>query len=136
MNDEAVHGVPSSRRLRWGDLVKLDVTAELRATWRTIPNHYIQLTPGKPYASCGAERTSNFVTCGCSFEHRVLHLPKDEGNNATSSGQAVYVGLSLHGHATSLGERYEERLAKRSRIMLAVSPRQTPRVHRTWGQSR
>jgi methionyl aminopeptidase len=29
VNDEAVHGVPSERRLRRGDLVKLDVTAEL-----------------------------------------------------------------------------------------------------------
>lgn len=29
VNDEAVHGVPGHRRLREGDLVKLDVTAEL-----------------------------------------------------------------------------------------------------------
>lgn len=29
VNDEAVHGVPGQRRLRRGDLVKLDVTAEL-----------------------------------------------------------------------------------------------------------
>jgi methionyl aminopeptidase len=29
VNDEAVHGIPGQRRLRRGDLVKLDVTAEL-----------------------------------------------------------------------------------------------------------
>ncbi|MGZ4202470.1 MAG: type I methionyl aminopeptidase [Thermoleophilaceae bacterium] len=29
VNDEAVHGIPGKRRLRLGDLVKLDVTAEL-----------------------------------------------------------------------------------------------------------
>lgn len=29
VNDEAVHGIPGDRRLRHGDLVKLDVTAEL-----------------------------------------------------------------------------------------------------------
>lgn len=29
VNDEAVHGIPNDRRLRDGDLVKLDVTAEL-----------------------------------------------------------------------------------------------------------
>jgi methionyl aminopeptidase len=29
VNDEAVHGIPGSRRLKDGDLVKLDVTAEL-----------------------------------------------------------------------------------------------------------
>jgi methionyl aminopeptidase len=29
VNDEAVHGIPGARRLRRGDLVKLDVTAEL-----------------------------------------------------------------------------------------------------------
>src|SRR6185437_15144134 len=30
VNDEAVHGIPGSRRIAAGDLVKLDVTAELR----------------------------------------------------------------------------------------------------------
>ena len=29
VNDEAVHGIPGKRKLRGGDLVKLDVTAEL-----------------------------------------------------------------------------------------------------------
>ena len=29
VNDEAVHGIAGSRRIRAGDLVKLDVTAEL-----------------------------------------------------------------------------------------------------------
>src|SRR3954469_3700818 len=29
VNDEAVHGIPGARALRPGDLVKLDVTAEL-----------------------------------------------------------------------------------------------------------
>jgi methionyl aminopeptidase len=29
VNDEAVHGIPGRRRLRDGDLIKLDVTAEL-----------------------------------------------------------------------------------------------------------
>jgi methionyl aminopeptidase len=31
VNDEAVHGIPGPRRLRAGDLVKLDVTAELNS---------------------------------------------------------------------------------------------------------
>jgi methionyl aminopeptidase len=33
VNDEAVHGIPGRRRLRAGDLVKLDVTAELDGYW-------------------------------------------------------------------------------------------------------
>jgi methionyl aminopeptidase len=41
VNDEAVHGVPGPRRLREGDLVKLDVTAELDGFYadacRTVP---------------------------------------------------------------------------------------------------
>src|SRR3954449_4213146 len=41
VNDEAVHGIPSGRRLREGDLVKLDVTAELNGFYadacRTVP---------------------------------------------------------------------------------------------------
>src|SRR5690242_10277750 len=41
VNDEAVHGIPGPRRLREGDLVKLDVTAELDGFYadacRTVP---------------------------------------------------------------------------------------------------
>ncbi|HUR85359.1 MAG TPA: type I methionyl aminopeptidase [Solirubrobacteraceae bacterium] len=41
VNDEAVHGIPGRRRLRRGDLVKLDVTAELDGFYadacRTVP---------------------------------------------------------------------------------------------------
>src|ERR1700759_3460800 len=41
VNDEAVHGIPSKRRLCDGDLVKLDVTAELDAfyadAWVSVP---------------------------------------------------------------------------------------------------
>jgi methionyl aminopeptidase len=41
VNDEAVHGIPGPRRLRAGDLVKLDVTAELDGFFadacRTVP---------------------------------------------------------------------------------------------------
>jgi methionyl aminopeptidase len=33
VNDEAVHGIPGPRVLRGGDLVKLDVTAELNGYW-------------------------------------------------------------------------------------------------------
>jgi methionyl aminopeptidase len=33
VNDEAVHGIPGRRRLRRGDLVKVDVTAALAALW-------------------------------------------------------------------------------------------------------
>ena len=33
VNNEAVHGIPGSRKLHEGDLVKLDVTIEKTASW-------------------------------------------------------------------------------------------------------
>jgi methionyl aminopeptidase len=37
LNDEAVHGIPGERRLRDGDIVKLDVTMEKDGSWQTPP---------------------------------------------------------------------------------------------------
>jgi methionine aminopeptidase len=38
VNDEVVHGVPGARRLKAGDVVKLDVTAEKKAP--SVPNYF------------------------------------------------------------------------------------------------
>ena len=52
VNDEAVHGIPGRRRLRAGDLVKLDVTAELHGFYadacRTV------FVGGRVRARCGS----------------------------------------------------------------------------------
>lgn len=45
VNDEAVHGIPSRRRLLDGDLVKLDVTAELDGYYADA---CVTVTAGKP----------------------------------------------------------------------------------------
>jgi len=37
LNDEAVHGIPGSRALQQGDLVKLDVTLRKTDSWRMRP---------------------------------------------------------------------------------------------------
>lgn len=59
VNDEAVHGIPGSRRLKAGDLVKLDVTAELDGFYAdacvsvsvgTAPSPYARLARASRHA--------------------------------------------------------------------------------------
>ena len=51
VNDEAVHGVPGRRRLRRGDLVKLDVTAELDGFYADA---CVTVPVGRDLAACRA----------------------------------------------------------------------------------
>jgi methionyl aminopeptidase len=48
VNDEAVHGIPGRRRLRRGDLVKLDVTwsSRLSRSSRTAPARFVKAPTG------------------------------------------------------------------------------------------
>lgn len=48
VNDEAVHGIPGGRRLREGDLVKLDVAAELDGFYADACVHTLVITAGAP----------------------------------------------------------------------------------------
>ncbi len=50
VNDEAVHGIPGRRRLRQGDLVKLDVTAELDGFYADACRTVVVGGQGRPQA--------------------------------------------------------------------------------------
>src|SRR3954452_12480715 len=51
VNDEAVHGIPARRRLREGDLVKLDVTAELDGFYA---DSCVSVSVGRPRGAVAA----------------------------------------------------------------------------------
>ncbi len=55
VNDEAVHGIPSRRRLKDGDLVKLDVTAELDGFYADACT---TVSVGRPTATAAGLRTA------------------------------------------------------------------------------
>lgn len=106
INDEAVHGVPGRRRLREGDLVKLDVTAELDGFYadacvtvavgrarahdrRLVATAQRALTSGIRAASVGAPLNA----IGSAVEETVV-----------AGGQAVCKALTGHG----IGRRIHE----------------------------
>lgn len=106
VNDEIVHGLPGDRRLRVGDVVKLDVTAELNgyiadaATTVVIPPATIvgrrlkDCAVSAFEAGCGAARAGVPVThIGRAVEHTVR-----------SHGFSVIRPLSGHGVGRAIHE--------------------------------
>jgi methionyl aminopeptidase len=106
VNDEAVHGIPGPRRLRDGDVVKLDVTAELDgyyadacisvpvgkprpATARMVTAAQVALRKGIDVARAGAPRNA----IGAAVEREVERR-----------GFTVLRELTGHGIGTSLHE--------------------------------
>jgi len=88
VNDECVHGIPSSRRLREGQLVKLDVTAELDGFYadacRTVPVGKI-----KP-------REQRLAAAAQSALRRGLNAAQ-AGNNVGAIGAAVQAEVERRG---------------------------------------
>src|ERR1700759_3747127 len=89
VNDEAVHGIPGKRRLRGGDLVKLDVTAELDGFYADACVS-VEVGPSRPAARAlvGAARQ------GLA---EALHVTR-AGNQLSSIGAAVEHAVSEHGY--------------------------------------
>ena len=89
VNDEAVHGIPGKRRLRRGDLVKLDVTAELDGFYADACVS-VEVGPSRPAARAlvGAARQ------GLDEALRVACA----GNQLSSIGAAVEHAVSEHGY--------------------------------------
>ncbi len=90
VNDEAVHGIPSHRRLRDGDLVKLDVTAELDGFYADA---CVTVSVGRPRASAmGLTATAR----------RALHsamAAAHAGAPLNGIGAAVEQMVTARGHA-------------------------------------
>jgi methionyl aminopeptidase len=106
VNDEAVHGIPGRRRLRDGDLLKLDVTAELDGFYADACVSVPVGRPGAPAtrlvdtarrALAGAMRVARagvpLNAIGAAVERTV-----------TARGQAVCTELTGHG----IGRRIHE----------------------------
>src|ERR1700729_2310419 len=89
VNDEAVHGIPGRRRLRRGDLVKLDVTAELDGFYADACVS-VAVGPSRPAARAlvGAARQ------GLDEALRVTRA----GNQLSGIGAAVEHAVSERGY--------------------------------------
>lgn len=90
MNDEAVHGIPSRRRLHHGDLVKLDVTAELDGFYADA---CICVPVGRPRASgAGLATTARRALADAMRAARA-------GAPLNAIGAAVEQAVVARGHA-------------------------------------
>lgn len=88
VNEEAVHGVPGDRRLRKGDLVTLDVTAELDGYFADAA-----ITVGVPPLSGEAER---LIACAEAAFHRAVRAAR-AGERLAVLGGKVEAEVKRHG---------------------------------------
>jgi methionyl aminopeptidase len=106
VNDAAVHGVPGPRRLRRGDLVKIDVTAELDGFMAdacvTIP-----VGPASPRARRLIGAADAALECGMAAAvagARVRDVSAAVQAEATARGVSVLDGLGGHGIGRTIHE--------------------------------
>lgn len=90
VNDEAVHGIPSRRRLRDGDLVKLDVTAELDGFYADA---CLSVVAGRP----GPEAARLVATARQALDNAMKAA--SVGAPVNSIGAAVETIVRARGHA-------------------------------------
>jgi methionyl aminopeptidase len=107
VNDEAVHGVPSDRTLRDGDLVTLDVTAELDGY---MADAAVTVPVGSPSPLASAlvetaeralERALGVVTAGA----RLNEIGRVVEREVRASGFQVLHALSGHGIGRTIHEQ-------------------------------
>lgn len=106
VNDEAVHGIPGNRRLRNGDLVKLDVTAEL-------DGFYADACVSVPVGDV-APSTRKLIAAGRTALNRALataragvpinHVGRAIETVVTAEGYSICTDLMGH----SIGHRIHE----------------------------
>lgn len=106
VNEEAVHGIPGRRRLREGDLVKLDVTAELAGFYAdacvTVP---VGRARGRDRQLIATARRA--LTCGmraASVDAPLNAIGAAVDKAVRAGGQAVCADLTGHG----IGRRIHE----------------------------
>jgi methionyl aminopeptidase len=90
VNDEAVHGIPGRRRLREGDLVKLDVTAELDGFYADACVS-VPVGRARPAAAELAQTARRALTAGL--------LAARAGAPLNAIGAAVEQAVAARGHA-------------------------------------
>jgi methionyl aminopeptidase len=106
VNDEAVHGIPSTRRLRRGDLVKLDVTAELDGFYAdacvSVP---VGDAPGSTVKLAAASRTAlNRALATARPGVAINNLGRVIQSSVEKDGYSVCTDLMGHG----IGRRIHE----------------------------
>lgn len=106
VNDEAVHGIPSERRIRPGDLVKLDVTAELGGFMAdaavTVP-----VPPVSDVARRLADTARDAFRAAMAVARpgfRVNDLGRTVEATVTKAGFTVLRGLNGHGIGRTIHE--------------------------------
>jgi methionyl aminopeptidase len=106
VNDEAVHGIPGKRRLRKGDLVKLDVTAEL-------DGFYADACVSVPVGDV-APSTRKLIAAGRTALNRALTTARP-GIPINQVGGVVESVVTAHGYSIcadlmghSIGRRIHE----------------------------
>ena len=106
VNDEAVHGIPGNRRLKAGDLVKLDVTAELDGFYADA---CVSVPVGKASRStvqlAAASRTAlNRALTAAHAGTPINHIGHVIHSSVTDNGYSVCPDLMGHG----IGRRIHE----------------------------
>lgn len=106
VNDEAVHGVPSDRRLRDGDLVKLDVTAELGGY---MADAAISVSVGRPsplvtHLVAAAERALERAIATVSAGARLNEIGRVVEEEVDAAGFRVLRALGGHGIGRTIHE--------------------------------
>lgn len=94
VNDEVVHGVPGARRIEDGDLVKLDVTAEL--------DGYIADAARTVAVGRVTDEAARLKRCAEDAFARALTVAR-AGNRVNEIGRAVHHEVSSHGFTVVRG---------------------------------
>ena len=94
VNDEIVHGVPGSRRLRRGDVVKLDVTVE--------KDGYVADAARSVIVGRGTDLAHGLVACARAAFHAALPVAR-AGVPVNEIGRAVQQEVRRHGFAVVHG---------------------------------
>ena len=94
VNDEVVHGVPGPRRLKHGDLVKLDVTVE--------KDGYVADAARTVVVGNGAEVAHRLAACAVAALEAAMHVAK-AGVLVNEIGRAVTREVRRHGFSVVRG---------------------------------
>ena len=92
VNDEAVHGIPGARRLACGDIVTLDVTAELGGSMADAAVT-LAVTPCEPLAERLVETAeaalSQGIAAASAHARRIAHRPRRAHDRRHAAGMAT-----------------------------------------------
>lgn len=132
LNDEAVHGIPDQRKVRRGDLVKLDVTFEkngyMADAATTVPVEPVS-DEARRLTSC-AERAFQQAMRVARARHRINEIGRAVEREVKRSGFLVIRGLGGHGIGRTIHEppsvpNYNDPMARQrltAGLVLTVEP--------------